>query len=94
MGESQPVNADKHATDFGVGCSVWLQVAIGGLGRLEQNPIPWDMAQCQRWTLHRPNWRLQTGDVKLVAADTGVPFIVISTVSGTAASCRMSYSVY
>ena len=49
IGEPVPVNADEHATDFGAGCSVWLQYALGSQGQMGAQHKKKSKRSCGGW---------------------------------------------
>ena len=79
--------------DFGAGCARWLQLTVGGQGALGKTPA-WGRVGDTRDELQKADCRWTKTDLPLVAQNTGATHLALGTITGTSASCTLSYQMW
>lgn len=93
IGEAVPNHADVATADFAAACSYWLQVVVGGDGRLGKTPLISDIGKA-RYLLHKKNMRLSPAEVPAVARLLGVTNVATASIRGDASRCVLTYRLW
>ena len=91
----EPVATDGDAAlaDFGSGCGLWLQWAMGFHPELGKTPR-WELAGRARNELKMPRLRLSLAQGAGLASILGVTHIAVGQIGGTAEKCLLTYQLY
>jgi tetratricopeptide (TPR) repeat protein len=90
----EPVATGNDAlADFGGGCGLWLQWAMGFHPQLGQTPR-WELASRAHRELHVPHLRLSLAQGSKLYNILGVTHIAVGQITGTTAKCLLTYQLY
>jgi tetratricopeptide (TPR) repeat protein len=84
---------DAALADFGSGCGLWLQWAMGFHPQLGQTPR-WELAGRAHKELQTPRLRLSLAQGSKLYNILGVTHIAIGKITGTPAHCLLTYQLY
>jgi hypothetical protein len=75
---------------IGTGCSMWLQLAVGGLPQLGQTPM-WSSVDRARQELGRTDLRLKAAEAPRFARLIGATHVAVGEIRGTDAAITLTY---
>jgi len=79
--------------DFGSGCGLWLQWAMGFQPQLGQTPR-WDLALTAHKEIQATRLRLSLAQGSKLYNILGVTHIALGKITGTPENCRLTYQIY
>ena len=91
----KPVAPENDAAlgDFGDGCGLWLQWAMGFHPELGQTPR-WELAMWARRQFHLPRLRLSLAQGSRLVNLLGVTHVAVGQIGGTPTKCLLTYQLY
>lgn len=91
--EPVAMGSDEALADFGSGCGLWLQWAMGFHPQLGQTPR-WDTAERAAKELQTPRLRLSLAQGSKLYNIEGVTHIAVGQITGTSEKCLLTYQLY
>jgi hypothetical protein len=76
--------------ELGTGCSMWLQLEVGGQPELGRTPL-WSAISRARQELKRQDLRLRPSEARQLAGMTGATHAVVGEIKGTDPSITLTY---
>ena len=90
IGEPVPAHASETTAEFGAACSYWLQVVVGGDGRMGKTPPLAEIAEARRRE-GKPNLRIAPVAVPNFAKRLGITHAATAVITGDSSTCRLTY---
>ena len=85
--------SSRNLANFGAGCGRWLNLAAAGQFNLDRTPLIESTSRAIR-ELGKTNLALTAGEAFKLPSMNGATHAAVGTISGTAARCTLTYSLY